>query len=383
MPVAEKGPPGATHGDLIDFLEQRIPLFLSEEWDNCGLQAGSRKTPLAGVACALEPTLETLAEAAGRGANFIFTHHPLLFRPLPCFDFDAFPGSLLVQAATRRVTIYSAHTNLDKVSGGVNDDLARRLGLSVCRPLEPVRRKLYKLVTFVPPEALGAVEEALFAAGAGHLGEGRYRECAFRTPGTGSFFPEAGSRPQKGSVGRRNLVDEIRFETVCEKNVVGRVVAALHQAHPYEVPAYDLIPLELEDEKQGLGRVGELDREVTMEAFVDLVRERLGVSGLRLIGGRPQAKVKRVALCGGSGFSFYRAAVAAGADLYLTGDLKYHEAREVIDNRGIPVLDAGHFATERPVVEVCAELCRSFVEKVGLKLPVFTIDDEREPWELL
>ncbi len=381
--TADKRPVQATHGDLIAYLEERIPLALSEEWDNCGLQAGSRKTLLQGVLCALEPSAAVLEEARQRGADFIFTHHPLFFKPLQRLDLDRFPGSLLRSALAAGVTIYSAHTNFDKVAGGVNDELARRLGLCDCRPLAPYSRRLYKLVTFVPPEDLGPLEEALFAAGAGRLGRGRYRECAFRSPGRGSFFPESGSRPSKGEIGRRNLVEEIRFETVCEGPLVGRVVAALHRAHPYEVPAYDLIPLVVEDESQGLGRVGELKAEMTLDAFVELVREELGASGLRLVGGGSRTRIRRVALCGGSGFSFYRQAAAAGADIYLTGDLKYHEAREVLDGSGIPLLDAGHFATERPAVEAAAGLCREFAAQAGLELPVFTAAGEEEPWQSL
>ena len=373
---------GVTHGDLVDFLEHRIPLSLSEDWDNCGLQLGSRKTPLHGVVCALEPSAAVLAEAEKRKINFIFTHHPLFFKPLRRVDFDTFPGSLLRSAALSGITVYSAHTNLDKVSGGVSDVLADRLGIADTRPLEPASRRAYKLVTFVPAPDLALLEDAVFAAGAGRLGEGRYRECAFRSTGTGSFFPLAGSHPRLGETGRKNLVDEIRFETVCETAVVDRVLEALRRAHPYEVPAYDLVPLAFEDESQGLGRIGVLERARSLDVFVARVRETLGGQALRLVGDRLPARIRRVALCGGSGFSLYRKAAAAGADIYLTGDLKYHEAREVIDRAGIPVLDAGHFATERPVLERCAAWCREFVDRAGLKLPVVIASGDREPWEI-
>ncbi len=373
---------GPRHGDLIAWLERRIPLHLSEEWDNCGLQVGSRGFPLRGVLCCLDVTSEVVAEAQAMGADFIFSHHPLFFRPEKNLDLDTFPGSLVKALVQSEITVYSAHTNLDKVENGVSAELARILGVNHTRPLQGEVEKIFKLVTFVPEESLAAVEEALFAAGAGRLGEGRYRECAFRSAGKGSFFPENGSHPERGEIGRRNLVDEIRFETVCEPESLARVLAALFESHPYEVPAYDLHPLRRDAEKVGLGRIGELDEELTVAEFVARVSDRLKVSGLRLIGGDRDRRLKKIALCGGSGFSLYPAALAAGADLYLTGDVKYHEAREVLDRGGMMLLDAGHFATEFPIVAVCAAWCREFAECNGISLPVSVARCGNEPWEL-
>jgi dinuclear metal center YbgI/SA1388 family protein len=369
-----------THGDLIDFLAARISPNLAEEWDNCGLQVGSRCSLLRGVICCLDVTSAVVAEAKHLGADFILSHHPLLFRPLRNLSLDSFPGSLIKEMVQAGITLYTAHTNLDKVPGGVSDRLAEQLGLAVRQPLMPEVRKVFKLVTFVPPAALSRVEEALFSAGAGVLGKGAYRECAFRISGEGSFFPEEGSSPRVGEVGRRNLVPEIRFETVCEDRVLSRVLSALEQTHPYEVPAYDLYRMELKRSDCGLGRIGELEDALELESFIALVRERLGGVTVRLIGGKLQDRVKRVALCGGSGFSLYSAAVTAGADLYLTGDVKYHEAREIVDGGGIPLLDAGHFATERPVVEVCSAMCRDFLVDQGLQLPVVSAQAECDPW---
>ena len=369
-----------SHGTLIDYLNLKIPPGLSESWDNCGLQAGSRQWPLQGILCCLDFSPALISEALAAGANFIFSHHPLFFKPLKRLDLDAFPGNLLHQAVIAGITLYSAHTNLDSVVGGVNDHLAKLLGVNDCSPLTPHFRELYKLVTFVPATDVERVGASLFAAGAGRLGSGRYSECSFRAPGVGSFRPASGASPKIGEIGRINLVDEIRLETVLDKQLLARVLEALLQAHPYEVPAYDLYPMQLPDDACGLGRIGELDDDMTLAEFVDFVKQQLKTASLRLVGGEPECRVKKIALCGGSGFSLYKQAQTAGADIFITGDLKYHEAREVIDQGGIPVLDAGHFATEKPVLEVCAAWCREFLSNYSVPIPVTISQSEREPW---
>ncbi|MCD6293083.1 MAG: Nif3-like dinuclear metal center hexameric protein [Deltaproteobacteria bacterium] len=372
-----------THGTLIDYLKAKITSELSESWDNCCLQAGSRKWSLRGILCCLDFSSAVIAEAQEIGANFILSHHPLLFKPLKRLDLDVFPGNLLHQALNAGITLYSAHTNLDSVVGGVNDHLAGLLGVTDCLPLVSHLRELYKLVTFVPAADADRVGEALFAAGAGRLGRGRYSECSFRSSGVGSFRPGPGAAPRVGEIGKINLVDEIRLEMVLDKDRLLSVLEALRQAHPYEVPAYDLYPMQLPDEACGSGRVGELEKAAVLTEFVDFTKQQLKVDSLRLIGGIADCPVKKIALCGGSGFSFYKQAQAAGADLFITGDVKYHEAREVIDQVGIPILDAGHFSTERPVLEGCAAWFREFLSESGTVIPVTIAYSECEPWVVL
>lgn len=370
-----------SHADLINYLNLKIPHEMCEDWDNCGLQLGSRLKPLQGVLCSLDFSSDVLNEALAIGANFVFSHHPLFFKPLKRLDIDLFPGKLINQALSAGVTLYSAHTNLDSVAGGVNDELARLLGLGNCSPLMTHNLEICKLVTFIPAADVERVRAALFAAGAGGMGSGRYSECSFSAPGTGSFRPAPGTSPRVGEIGKANFVDEIRFETVFKSSSRVQVLKALHREHPYEVPAYDLYPMQLPDETSGPGRIGELPEAKSLTAFVGQVKERLGIDSLRLVGGDLQlGEVKKVALCGGSGFSLYKQARAAGADLFITGDLKYHEACEVIACGGPPILDAGHFATETPILDVCANWCRDFLAEQGLALPVTVSQSESEPW---
>lgn len=372
-----------THAVLIDFFAQLVPAELAEDWDNCGLQLGSRYHPLRGVLLALDFSRETLEEASRCGANFIFTHHPFFFKSLKNLDLDTPVGHLINQAVKAGISVYSAHTNLDSLEGGVNDCLAEICGLSEARPLQPVERRILKLVTFVPPADLDDLAAALFAAGAGHLGRELYRDCSFRSSGVGSFRPGKGAQPRLGEPGRLNLVDEIRFETVFQADRCQTVLQALHDNHPYEVPAYDLYSLTQVDSDRGLGRFGILAPELTMASFAELLKERLGLASLRLVGGSPAIPLQRVALCGGSGFSLYGLARAAGADVFVTGDLKYHEARQVLDEEGPPVIDIGHFAGERPVLEFIAERLRLFFKKLETSIPVRIAESETEPWQIV
>ena len=371
------------HADLITFLETEIPYSLSESWDNCGLQAGSRQQPLKGVICCLDITDEVIDEALECGANFIFSHHPLLFKPLSRLDLDVFPGDLIGRALVAGITLFSAHTNLDSVAGGVNDHLAQILGIEKCVPLVPQVGKNCKFVTFVPKTEVDQVAEALFAAGAGNIGDTRYRECSFRTPGTGTFCPENGACPHVGEVGKINFVEEIRLETIVSESSLPKVLQALQQAHPYEVPAYDIYPVRLSDLSCGAGRVGVLANPIDINEFALFVKKKLRAAVVRLVGANFKRSVQKIALCGGSGFSLYDAARASGADLFITGDLKHHDARDVLDSGRIPVLDAGHFVTERPVVEVCAAWCRELIAAENAEVKVSISASEQEPWLII
>ncbi len=371
------------HADLITFLETKIPYSLSESWDNCGLQAGSRLYPLKGVVCCLDITAEVIDEALECGANFIFSHHPLFFKPLSRLDLDVFPGNLIKRALAAGITLFSAHTNLDSVAGGVNDHLVQLLGIRNCLPLLPHARQSCKLVTFVPVTAADQVASALFVAGAGKIGDTGYSECSFRTSGTGTFHPAAGTCPHIGEIGKINFVDEIRLETIVPENLLPQVLQALQQAHPYEVPAYDVYPVHRSDSNCGAGRVGVIDNKTEIKEFVTFVKKKLRAVAVRLIGENLKERVQKIAVCGGSGFSLYGAAQASGADLFITGDLKHHDARAVLESGRMPVLDAGHFVTERPVTEVCAAWCREFIVDSGSDVSVAVAESEQEPWSIV
>ena len=364
--------------NFISYIEERIPLSYSEEWDNCGLQVGDPNQPLQGIMLCLDATADVVRAAREKGANFIFAHHPLLFTPLRTIRVDRYPADVVRAALVNEVSIYAAHTNLDVVSGGVNDVLAKRLGLENCEVLSRTGEiALYKLAVFVPAASRDAVANALFEAGAGTIDH--YSCCSFSVPGTGTFCPSTAAAPFCGVVGEMNEVDEFRLEVRVAKNCLGPVVKALMDVHPYETPAFDLYPLENAGRTVGLGRVGELPDALDLPAVVELVKEKLSISRVRVAGGEKRKKIKRLALCGGSGFSLYQAAVEADADLFLTGDLKYHDAR-LVEATGLPVIDAGHFATEAPVLETLRdEFCCYLHSHDGSRAAVHIYEQETDP----
>ena len=372
--------------DFISFVEERIPLAYSEDWDNCGLQLGDSNWPLKGILLCLDVTEEVVSTAREKGANFIFAHHPLLFTPLSNIRVDQYPAAVVRAALVEEISIYSAHTNLDVVPGGVNDVLSGLLGLRNCKVLSRTGEiAAYKLAVFVPADSREEVADAMFAAGAGKIDH--YSSCSFSIPGTGTFCPASEAVPYYGSVGEFNEVDEFKLEVRVEETQLGSVINALMDVHPYETPAFDIYPLKNGGLSLGLGRVGELPDGLNLAAVVDLIKEKLSLSQVRVVGagarvdGENTTPVKRLALCGGSGFSLYRDAVDAGADLFLTGDLKYHDAR-LVEMTGLPVVDAGHFATEVPILKTLKdEFCLYLHHHNGKQVEVHIYEQETDPFQ--
>lgn len=333
-------------------LEEVAPPALAESWDNVGLQVGEAAQAVATVLVALDATPAVLAQAAAHGAELIITHHPLLFSGVTRLIEEGGQGSLLRRLVREGRSLLALHTNLDSAPAGLNTYVAARLGVRDTRPLVPsVARPLRKLVAYVPETHVDAVRTAICEAGAGHIG--RYADCTFAAPGTGTFRPGADTSPFIGTPGTLERVPEIRLETVVPRARERAVLDALFASHPYEEVAFDLLPLENAWPDAGLGRIGTLEAPTTAEAFLGTVRRVLGTDRLALVG-NPHQPVRTVALCTGAGGEYAEDAHRAGADLYLTGEVKHHQAL-LARTRGLAVIDAGHFATERPAVELLAD----------------------------
>lgn len=361
--------------DLVGLLHSLYPPALAEEWDNVGLQVGDAAAELKSVLICLDPTEKALDAAVEAGVQAIVAHHPLLFRPLRSLVPVDETGRVLFRAVREGVAILCAHTNLDRGRDGLNDWLAARLGVESTKPLA-AGGELLKLVVFVPAGYESPVAEALFAAGAGEVGN--YDRCSFRSSGTGTFRPGPGTEPFLGRAGETEAVRELRLETVLPREAASRAVDRMLKAHPYEEVAYDLIPLANRRSDVGLGRIGRLARPVALEEFAGQVKELLGGSALRLVGDAGR-KVTKVALCGGSGSSLLAEAVRQGADVLVTGDVKYHEARSA-ESQGIALIDAGHFATERLMVAGLATVLRRGAEKRGLPIVFNEMKGEEDPF---
>lgn len=333
---------------VCNFIEQLAPLSLAEEWDNPGWQLGDPGAPVQRVLLALDVDAEVCREARERGAQLIVSHHPLFFKAFKQIRLDRPAGALVADLLRAGIGVYAAHTNLDSARQGVNDVLAARFELQHTSVLKPGGGERYlKLVVFVPAEHADTVRNALGDAGAGWIGN--YSHCTFAAAGTGTFRPLPGTNPYIGRVGRLEQVHEVRLETILPASLAKRVIEVMLAAHPYEEVAYDLYPLANETTPAaGPGRVGELPRPLPLGDFVRRVRDVLSPPGLRW-GGPAERPVRKVALCGGAGSGLWPEALAAGADVLLTGDVGYHQARDMLA-AGLAFVDAGHYGTEKVIL---------------------------------
>lgn len=362
----------ATVQQIAEMVEGIAPLSLALEGDNPGLQVGDSRAVVKLVLTALEVDRAVLEEARARRATLIVTHHPLLYRPLRSLDRSDPAADLIAQIIHNNINIYSAHTNLDVAPGGVSHLLADRLGLAPGgrTVLEQTAEDyLLKLVVFVPLDHATALVEALTGAGAGWIG--RYSHCTFQVKGTGTFLPRDGTNPAIGQQGRLEQVAETRLETILPASKRAAVLEAMFQAHPYEEVAYDLYVLERAGRPAGLGVVGQLEQPATLEQILERCRRELPTGVLRYWSPEKGAGnlLTRIAVCGGSGGRLVKQAAQSGAQLYLSGDLGYHDLLTAAAH-GLALIDAGHYATEAPVVEYLAEYLRTCLTRNGFATAV-------------
>jgi dinuclear metal center YbgI/SA1388 family protein len=332
---------------VTDALEAWAPPGSAQDYDNVGLQVGDARRSVETGLLALDATPQVLAEAKNLDADLVVTHHPLLFRPLDGVTADGYVSNLALRFAEAGVALYSIHTNLDAAPGGVSFALADRLGLTDVGFLDGYEDTLYKLAVFVPEDAFDTVRRALADAGAGQIGD--YEACAFAVEGTGFFKPGEGTNPHIGEAGGDvESARERKLEVEVARWALGDVMAALNEAHPYEEVAYDLYPVKQKNSRAGLGALGTLDEPEPLSAFLDRVATQLDAGSLRYAGD-DDTTVERVAVCGGAGSDFIGTARSAGADAYVTADVKYHEFFQALDRDGTPgmaLVDPGHYETE-------------------------------------
>jgi dinuclear metal center YbgI/SA1388 family protein len=342
-----------TVADVADFLRSLAPLHLAASWDNVGLLLGEEDVAVVErIMTCLTVTPETAVEATNEGVQLLVTHHPIFFRPVKRLTAQTPEGSMLLALASHGVAVYSPHTAWDNAAGGINDLLAQKLGLTQVTPLRPGQQPgRCKLVVFVPDADLGKVSDAMFAAGAGRIGQ--YSECSFRLSGTGTFFGSDATNPTVGQKGRREEVSEWRLEAICAEADVDRVVAAMRQAHSYEEPAYDVYPLRSETARAGEGRLGKLPHGVRLAELARQVKEALGATVVQAVGGQGRL-VQRIAVACGAGGEFLGDAVRQGADVLLTGEMRFHDCLAA-QASSICLILPGHYATERCGVEHLAQ----------------------------
>ncbi|MEG0712535.1 MAG: Nif3-like dinuclear metal center hexameric protein [Niameybacter sp.] len=327
--------------DIMAHLETLAPTRLAEKWDHVGLMIGGRSTEIEKVLCALDLNLEVVEEAIEKGAQLIVTHHPCFFKPIASIDYDTPIGLMIQKLIQNNIAVYAMHTNLDIAQGGINDYLADRLGLQHVGPLTITEHTpLQKLVIYVPVSHYEGVREVLVAANTCTIGN--YIGCTFGTVGKGTFIPLEGSNPYVGTAHTLEEVEEVKIECMIHPQDLGTIIEAVQQVHPYEEVAYDVFQLENVSRSEGLGRVGVCES-ISVEALIVKLKEVFEIPYVRLIG-KADRQVSKVALCSGSGASFIGTA-AACAEVYITGDVTFHEAQAAI-SQGITVIDVGHYPSE-------------------------------------
>jgi dinuclear metal center YbgI/SA1388 family protein len=341
-------PSMAVVANVVDFLKSFAPLDLAAEWDNVGLIVGDPATAVERVMTCLTVTPEVVAEAVDSGVQLIVTHHPMLFRASKRITTATAEGRMLLALIRAGVAVYSPHTAFDNTRDGINDLLAKRLGLL---DVSPLKRNpgvgQCKVVVFVPDKDLDKVSDAMFAAGAGRIGE--YSECSFRIAGTGTFFGSDAANPTIGQKGRREEVSELRLEAICAESAVEAVVAAMRRAHSYEEPAYDVYPLRPLASSLGVGRVGRLPQAASLGDVCRTVKTQLNAGQIQCVGAAKRS-ITRIAIVCGAGGEFLGDAAAAGADAFLTGEMRFHDYLAA-QAKNMALILPGHYASERCGVE--------------------------------
>jgi dinuclear metal center YbgI/SA1388 family protein len=364
--------------DVIDVLDGAYPPQLAADWDSVGLVCGDPAELVESVTIAVDATAAVVVDVPERG--LLLAHHPLLLRGVDSVSADTPKGALLHRLIRGGSALFTAHTNADAASPGVSDALADALGLTVEAVLAPGSGgpALEKWVVYVPHEHADAVREALFAAGAGHVGD--YSHCCWSTDGTGQFLPHAGANPAIGSVGAVERVPEQRIELVAPTRLRAEVLAALRNTHPYEEPAFNVLELAAMPSDVGIGRVCSLPTPEPLSAFVSRVADGLPRTswGVRAAGD-PAATVSRVALCGGAGDSLLDAVSSAGVQAYLTADLRHHPADEFRRGSEVALVDVAHWASEQPW---CGQAARLLAQHFGDALRVHVSSVRTDPWNL-
>ncbi len=337
--------------DIISFLESLAHPSLQEHYDNAGLVIGEKNRECSGIICSLDATEEVIKEAITKNYNLVVAHHPIIFGGLKKINGKNYVEKTVITAIKNDIAIYAIHTNLDNVVNGVNGRIARLLGLENISILSPKEGTLKKLFTFAPLDKAEQVRNAIFKAGGGQIGN--YSECSFNAEGVGTFKGEEGTNPYVGEVGKQHRENEIKIEAIFPAWLENKVVNSMKAAHPYEEVAYDIINLANKHQGIGSGMIGELTEPMTEMNFLIHLKKIFNLRVIRhtALLNRP---VKKIALCGGAGSFLVSTALAAGADIYTTADMKYHEFFDA--NGKILIADIGHYESEQFTIDLLTEI---------------------------
>lgn len=348
---------------LTKFLESYAPLNYQEDYDNSGLIVGHGEQEIEGVLVALDCTEEIIEEALIHGCNVIITHHPIVFKGLKRLNGNNYIERIVIKAIQHNIALYAIHTNLDHVHNGVSCVICKRLNLKNPKVLRPKGNLLRKLVTFCPIEQALQVRAALFHAGAGQISD--YSECSFNVEGYGTFRGNEETNPFVGEKGVLHRESEVRIETIFLAQDERKIIVALLENHPYEEVAYDIFPLDNKLQNVGAGMVGWLEEGMDAQDFLTFLKNQMDVTVIRYTHPLPK-KIRRVAVCGGSGSFLLADAIAANADVFITGDFKYHEFFDA--DKKLMIADIGHFESEQFTSNLLVEIIQEKFPNFAIRL---------------
>ena len=361
-------------------MEKMAPAYLTESWDNVGLQIGDSNSSIHNVMISLDITEEIVQEAILRNVDLIITHHPLIFKPLQRIVSSNPMGRVIQLMIKNNIALYCSHTNLDIANNGTNDVLARRIGLVDIKPFIRINREqYYKLIVFVPENFVEVVRATMCRSGAGFIGN--YSCCTFHTKGVGTFMPLEGTNPYIGNIGQLENVSENKLEILVGHENLEKVIKEMLEVHPYEEVAYDVIPVAHNNRSVGLGRIAKLVRPMTLLEFSEQIKRSLGINSIRVVGDLNKT-LSTISVCSGSGSEFIDDAFSQGSDCYVTGDLKYHDAQHALQ-LGLAVIDPGHFESEHLICQALVDHINEQKEHNNYAFNVFASNANINPFQII
>lgn len=363
--------------NIISIMEQIAPPWLALDGDNSGLLIGDEESDISSMLVSLDIDDDVCSEAVDKDVDLIITHHPVIYHPIKNINTEYPKGRALHKLISNNINVYSSHTNLDAADDGINSYLASKLALHDVSLLEETySEEIYKLAVYVPHGFEDRVRKAMTDAGAG--GTGNYGCCTFNMGGEGTFLPLQGSSPFIGHIGEMEHVNETKIETMALKANLNKVVDAMLKAHPYEEVAYDVYTLKNGAKKYGIGRVGFFDSPLSLRRLSENVKYMLGIDSVSVVG-NPDRMVYKAAVCSGDGSDFIKRADNMGCDVYITGDIGYHDACDARD-MGLSIIDAGHFATENVFMGELVRLLKNYFNDAEYNLNVLLSDRAKSPF---
>lgn len=363
---------------LLQMINNIVPEKLAEKWDNGGVQIDTGKNEIDKILISMEITDEVVAEAIDKKADMIITHHPFIFSPIKSIQKD-WTGTTIVKLIQNNISVYTSHTSFDSVIGGNNDFLANLLSIQGLSTIEEQENeKYYKVIVYVPKEALEVVRNSFFRSGAGKIND--YSHCTFCQEGVGTFMPLDEAQPHIGNRNEISYVDEYRLESIVPENKLKAVIKEMLEVHPYEEPAYDIFLMQNAiGDVPGLGRIGELEKTETLESICTRIKKVLDIQHEIPFVGDKMMPIKKVGICTGSGSSYIKDTSYRGCHLLITGDVKYHDA-QLAKQLGIAVIDASHFHTEKIFVQNMAQQLRDILKD---KVEVIESDKDINPFQFV